>query len=164
VTPKVYVETTIVSYLAARPSRDLVIAAHQKITHDWWEERRSAFDACTSGLVLNEAGAGDPQIARMRLEYLAELPVLEPSDEAESLARALLEHGAIPRSEPEDALHIALAAVQGIEFLLTWNCAHIANAEIRFKLVETCALEGFELPYICTPEELMGEDYHWGQP
>jgi len=164
VVPKVHVETTIVSYLAARPSRDLVTAAHQKITQDSWDERRTAFDAYTSALVLNEAGAGDTQIARRRLEYLGELPVLEPGEGAESLAQAFLEHGAIPRSEPEDALHVALAAVHGMEFLLTWNCAHIANAELRLKLVETCALEGVELPHICTPEELMGEDYHWGQP
>ncbi len=161
---KVYVETTIVSYLAATPSGDLVTAAHQKITHDWWEERRPAFDAYTSELVLGEAGAGDPEAARRRLEYLAALPVSEPCDRTEALARALLERGPIPRSEPEDALHVALATVNGMEFLLTWNCAHIANAELRLELVETCALEGFALPYICTPEELMGEDYHGGRP
>ncbi|MHC5058054.1 MAG: type II toxin-antitoxin system VapC family toxin [Planctomycetota bacterium] len=162
--PKVYIETTIVSYLASKPSGDLVTAAHQKITHDWWDGRSSAFDLYTSALVLGEAGAGDPAAARRRLELLEALPVLEPCPRAESLARALLERGPIPREEPEDALHIALATVHGMEFLLTWNCAHIANAELRLRLVETCGSEGFELPYICTPEELMGEHYRGERP
>lgn len=160
--PRVYVETTIVSYLAANPSGNLVTAAHQKITHDWWDQRRSSFDLYTSGLVLSEVGAGDPEVARRRLALLEALPLLEPGPQVESLARALLERGPIPRGEPEDALHIALATVHGMEFVLTWNCSHLANAELRPALLATCASEGFELPLICTPEELMGEDYRGG--
>lgn len=162
--PKVYIETTIVSYLAARPSGDLVTAAHQKITHDWWDRRSSGFDLYSSALVLDEAGAGDADVARKRLALLDPLPLLEPNPEAEPLARALLERGPIPREEPEDALHIAPATAHGMEFLLTWNCAHIANAELRVGIVDICASEGFDLPYICTPEELMGEDYRGGRP
>ena len=160
VKPKVYIETTIVSYLAARPSGDLVTAAHQKITHDWWEMRSSGFDLYTSELVLGEAGAGNPEAARKRLALLEPLPLLKPTPEAEALARAFVERGPIPEEEPEDAGHIAMATVHGMDYLLTWNCRHIANAEMQLPLYEICLSEGFELPHICTPEELMGEDYH----
>ena len=158
--PKVYIETTIVSYLAARPSRDLVTAAYQKMTHDWWELRRPGFDLYASELVLNEAGAGDPEAAAERLTFLEPLTLLEATLDAEALARAFVESGPIPRREPEDAGHIAMATAHGMDYLLTWNCAHMANAEIRPALLRTCDLAGFRLPLICTPTELMGEDYH----
>ena len=158
--PKVYIETTIVSYLAARPSRNLIVAAHQQITHDWWDMRRSEFELFVSELVVSEAAAGDPEAARQRRALLEALPLLEPTPEAERLARALVERGPVPEQEPEDAAHIALAAVHGMDHLVTWNCSHIANAEIQWRLSEICASAGFELPHICTPTGLMGEDYH----
>lgn len=158
--PKVYIETTIVSYLAARPSRDVIVAGHQQITHDWWEKRREGFELYASQMVADEAGRGDASLARNRLDLLRPLPVLDTNDEARALARALIERGPMPKQEPEDALHIAVAAVHGMHFLLTWNCAHIANAQMQLAMYETCLSEGFELPRICTPTELMGEDYY----
>ena len=158
--PKVYLETTIVSYLAARPSRDLVTAAHQKITHDWWEHRRDKYDLFVSALVVDEASGGNPQAARRRGEFLQGLPLVKQTQGAVSLAGALLQRGPVPKEEPRDALHIALAAIHRMDILLTWNCAHIANVDIRFALSEICLSEGYRLPWLCTPEELMGDDYH----
>jgi len=160
VKPKVYIETTIVSYLAARQSRDLVTAAHQKITHDWWDMRRPGFDLYVSQLVLDEAGGGDPEAAKKRVEILRGIPLVRQTETVDTLAEALMEHGPVPRQEPEDAFHLALATVHGMDYLLTWNCAHMANAETRPALLKTCDSEGFALPLICTPTELMGEDYH----
>ena len=158
--PKVYIETTIVSYLAAGPNRNVIVAGHQQTTHDWWELRKDGFELYSSQMVATEAGRGDASLANRRLELLKSLPVLDTNDEARALARALIERGPTPREEPEDALHIAVATVHGMHFLLTWNCTHIANAQMQLALYETCLSEGFELPRICTPTELMGEDYH----
>ncbi len=157
--PKVYLETTIVSYLAARPSRDLVVAAHQQITHDWWDGRRGMFDLFASQVAVDEAGEGDAQAARRGMEYLEGVPLLEQTAGAIALAHALVERGSVPEQEPEAAAHIALATVHGMDYLLTWNCSHIANAEMQLALSETCASEGFELSHVCTPEKLMGECY-----
>ncbi len=152
---KVYLETTVISYLASRPSRDLVLASHQQITHDWWETRREQFDLFVSELVAREAGAGDPTAAERRLETISSLPLLELNREALALADAFVSRGALPQTAAEDALHIALATVHGMDYLLTWNCTHIANAAIRYKLGELCYAHDYELPVICTPEELM---------
>lgn len=157
--PKVYLETTIVSYLAARPSRNLIVAAHQQITHDWWDGQRGEFDLFVSQLVVDEASKGNPEVAKRRRELLATLPVLDVTDEAAALARTFTGRRAVPAQEPEDSLHIALAAVHGMDLLLTWNCAHIANARMHLRLYEACLYEGYELPRICTPTELTGEGY-----
>jgi len=153
--PRVYVETTVLGYLTAWPSGDLVVAGRQKITRDWWRFALNAFDLVVSELVHREAGAGDPQAIRDRLEALKGLPVLAVSTPAEDLARALVAGGAVPSTEPEDALHIALAAVNGIEYLVTWNFKHIANAVVRSKIHGVCIREGYDPSTICTPEELM---------
>ncbi len=155
--PKVYVETTIVSYLTARASRDLVVAAHQRLTREWWKRRRNRFDLYCSQLVVREAAAGDREAAARRIEIVDQLPLLEINDAARGVARDLLAQGAIPTKATEDALHIALAAVHGVEYLLTWNCRHIANAEIRTAVMRVCSAHDCEPPVICTPEELMGE-------
>ena len=154
---KVYIETFVVSYLAARPSRDLITAAHQQLTIDWWENRRTDFDLYVSQLVVREAGAGDENAAKRRLEIIEPMPLLELNEVALTLARALLEDGLLPAKASEDALHIAVATVHGMDFLLTWNCKHIANAEMRNHIVEVCRSKGFEPPISCTPEELLGE-------
>jgi predicted nucleic acid-binding protein len=152
---RVYIETTIISYLAARPSRDLIIASHQRVSHDWWETSRTRFETVTSQLVVNEASAGDSEAAEARLTFLAGLTLLEITEEALRLAERLLQAKAIPEGFPEDALHIAVAVVNGIEYLLTWNYKHLANAAMRSKIEATCRKLGYEATVICTPEELM---------
>ena len=148
-------ETTVVSYLTARPSRDVVVAGHQQVTRDWWETRRSAFDVYVSQLVVREAREGDPEAAGRRLSVIDELALLDVTSEAEALAFALVEGGVIPSNAGADALHIAVAAVHGVEYLVTWNMAHIANAQLRPGIEEVCRRAGFEPPILCTPEELM---------
>src|SRR2546430_14104091 len=125
---KVYIETSIVSYLKAWLSRDVVILGHQRTTRDWWDQHRERFEVYTSELVMMEAGAGDEEAARERLEALAGLPVLEISPEARTLAHALLKEGAFPKKAQADAYHLAIAATNGLDILLTWNCRHLANA------------------------------------
>jgi predicted nucleic acid-binding protein len=153
--PKVYIETTIISYLAARPSRDLVVAGHQQISHEWWQTSRHSFAVVTSQLVVREAGAGDPEAPEARREFLAGLTLLEITEEAVALAQHLLQAKAIPQELVEDALHVAVAVVNGIEYLLTWNYKHLANAGMRSKIETTCRELGYETAIICTPEELM---------
>jgi hypothetical protein len=153
---RLYLETTVPSYLTAWPSRDLIRASHQQITREWWETRRSDFELFISQLVLDEAAAGDPEAARARLVVLANVPLLDLTEEVSSLALALVSSLALPVKATTDAAHIALAAVHGIHFLLTWNCAHIANAEMSTTIHAVCREHGFTAPVICTPEELMG--------
>jgi hypothetical protein len=155
--PKLYMETTIPSYLASWPSRDLIIAGHQQITREWWEERRRAFEIYISQLVVDEATAGDRSAARERLKIIQDLPLLDITPDAGLLAFALLDSGIIPRKAATDAAHIAVAAVHGMEFLMTWNCAHMANAMLAKKVANLCRRLGFECPVICTPEELLGK-------
>ena len=153
---KVYIETTIVSYLTARPSRDLIMAAHQQLTQEWWENRRANFDLYTSQFVIQESSTGDAKMAQTRLEALEEIPLLSVTQEAVTLARTLVEKGPIPEKADVDALHIAVAATNGMDYLLTWNCKHIANAEMQIGIGKLCRAAGFEPPVICTPEELLG--------
>jgi len=152
---RVYIETSFVSYLTARPSRDLIVAGHQQITHDWWDTRRRDYELCVSQLVLQEAGDGDPQAAQERLDVLATMTVLEIKEEAVELAEELVQAGALPAKAGNDALHIAVAAFNRIPYLLTWNCRHMANATMRAQIESVCARKGFKAPIICTPEEMM---------
>jgi predicted nucleic acid-binding protein len=156
--PKVYVETSIVSYLTARPSRDIVTLGLQQTTRDWWDNQREKFDLYTSQLVIRESRGGDQEAARKRLEALANLPVLAITPEAESVANQLLQEGALPAKAADDALHIAMAAMNGMEYLLTWNCRHIANAVMRPLIEDICREAGLEPPIICTPIELLEEE------
>lgn len=155
---KVYIETTIPSYLVGRSNRDLVIAARQELTHEWWRTRRLEFNVFVSQFVIDEASLGDPDLARDRLEIINPLDQLEVTLEIGDLARQIVESGAIPEKAATDAAHIATATVHSIDYLLTWNCTHIANAEIFRKVRQVCADAGFTCPIICTPEELMGGD------
>ena len=152
---KVYIETTVISYLTARPSRDVVIAGHQKITRDWWQTDRDKFDLMASQLVVREASEGDPQAAKERLEKLTTLTLLEVTEEAMTLAQELLTTRAVPEKAAEDALHLAIAVTNGVEYLLTWNCKHLANATMRTKIEDVCRAAGYEPVIICTPEELL---------
>src|SRR5437762_10521466 len=152
---RVYIETTVVSYLTARPTREVVIAGHQQVTHEWWDTRRASYELCVSQLVLDEAGAGDAQAAQERLLVLRPMLVLETSADALSLAKDLLQAGALPTKAANDALHIAIAATKAVPFLLTWNCRHLANAVMRPVIESACAGTGVKAPIICTPEELL---------
>src|SRR5947207_437793 len=154
-TDRVYIETTFVSYLTARPSRDLIVAGHQQISCDWWDARRGDYELCVSQLVLQEAADGDPQAAQERLDLLATMTVLEIQEKAVSLAEELVQAGALPAKPANDALHIAVAAIHRIPYLLTWNCRHMANATMRAQIEAVCASKGFKAPIICTPEEMM---------
>lgn len=153
---RVYLETSVVSYLTAKRSRDLVSAAHQQITADWWEGRRADFDLVVSELVVGEASQGDPDAARRRLEALEGIPLLDVTEEARQLAVAVIREGLLPAAAFPDALHIATATIHEVDYLLTWNCAHIANAELLPRVAKICDAFGYRLPYICTPEELIG--------
>jgi predicted nucleic acid-binding protein len=157
---KVYIETSVISYLTSRPSQDIVIAGHQQTTRDWWATYRAQFDVVASQLVVQEASAqeasaGDPQAAQQRLAVLAELELLAVTEEAIALAHALVEGGPLPAQAAEDALHIAIAVTNGIEYLITWNCKHLANASMRKDIDRICRLRGYEPIVICTPEELI---------
>jgi predicted nucleic acid-binding protein len=156
VKPKLYLETTVPSYLTAWPSRDLIRAGHQQLTKEWWQTRRAGFDIYISQFVLDEAAAGDVEAARERLAALQGLPILDVNEEVVALARGLSIDLALPKKAITDAAHIATAAVHEMHFLLTWNCAHIANAEMFGAIERVCREHGFACPVICTPEELMG--------
>lgn len=154
--PTVYIETTIPSYLTAWPSRDLVRAAHQQITREWWNHR-AEFDLYSSRLVVQECQAGDAQAAADRLAALAGILLLAQGPEVSALAEALTRDVPLPEKATADSLHIATAAVHGMKYLLTWNCTHIANVVLRPKIEAVCRAAGVEPPLICTPEELSWE-------
>ena len=154
--PSGYVETSIISYLAARPSRDLIVAARQQLTHTWWRERRPLFDLYVSQVVLDEILAGDPDAAERRAVLASGIPLLDITPEVADLAAALIQRVPLPITAGADAAHIAAAACHGIEFLLTWNSTHIANAELRPRVERVCRESGYPAPVLCTPDELMG--------
>jgi hypothetical protein len=152
----VYIETTIPSYLTAWPSRDLVTAARQQVTREWWQLRRGEFDLYVSEVVMEEAADGDPDAVRRRLDALGGFQILRTTDEAEDLAQTLLREGALPGQAEVDALHVAVAAVHGMDILLTWNLGHLANADTIWAASRVLRSRGYEPPLICTPDQLMG--------
>lgn len=155
--PTVYLETTIISYLAARPSRDLIVAAHQQVTREWWEGQRQRYALFVSELVVREASGGDAEAAARRLDIMHGLPLLDLSTEARDLSEAILTAGLVPSRYAEDAVHIALAARHGMDFLLTWNCAHLANPTIRRNLELYLMRRHLRPPIICTPVDMLEE-------
>ena len=154
---KVYVETTIVSYYTVRPNKDLVIAARQEITHEVWPILQEKFILFISALAIQEASRGNTEAARKRLSAISGIPVLEISREARELAESLINTGAIPAESEEDALHIGVASINGMDFLLTWNFSHINNAFKKSQIIRTIEERGFVPPEICSPEEFLGE-------
>lgn len=156
-TKRVYIETTIPSYLAARPSRDLLQTARQQLTYTWWNNMRQNYDLCISEIVLEEAASGDAAAARRRLPFLQNLPLLDLTETVSDVAKAIMGSGLLPQEAARDAIHIAVSSVHGIDILLTWNCRHIANAAIRKEFRTIVAACGCELPTLCTPEELLGD-------
>ena len=154
--PIVYIESSVVSYLTSRPNRDVIIAGRQATTLDWCENQRQRFELRISILVEEEISRGDSKAAQLRLETVADIPSLTISHDATKVADLLLAKGAVPKGNEEDALHIGIAAAQGVDFLLTWNFKHINNAETKeavIKIVESC---GYKCPQLCSPEELGG--------
>jgi hypothetical protein len=151
----VYIETTIPSYLTAWRSPELVMAARQEITREWWDNRRAKFDLFISQLVIDEASAGDSDAIARRLAILQNIPLIEPQDETDEVVEALIRALSLPDRAADDAVHIALAVVNGIDYLLTWNCTHLANATNRPIIDSVCDSLGYEAPLICTPEELL---------
>jgi predicted nucleic acid-binding protein len=152
----VYIETSIVSYLTAKPTNDLLGAAWQKATIDWWDTQRDRFEIFTSDVTLEEAGRGDAEAAARRLESLADIPILPISESVVTFARALLRKDALPAKALDDSLHIAVSAVHGVDYLLTWNFRHLDNAETKPIVRSVCSIYGYTSPEICTPQELMG--------
>lgn len=151
---KVYIETSLVSYLVARQSRDLIVAARQQLTLDWWEKERTKYDLLISEIVLDEARLGDADEIVKRLNALDGLPLLDVTLNATNLANQLIAKGILPQKAARDALHISIATVHRIDYLLTWNCRHIANAHVRKMVGRNFRAAGYEPPVICTPEEL----------
>ncbi len=155
---RIYVETTVVSYLTARPSRDIMVAGHQDATREVWPQLSSKYETYISVLVFQEAGRGDPDQARMRIAAIEAFPMLDIDDEARSLAEKIILRKAVPSEHPEDALHIAVAAVNGMEVILTWNFAHLNNPFTRKMVRQVVEDEGYECPEISSPEELLEVD------
>ena len=157
--PRLYLETTIPSYLTAWPSRDPLLAVHQNVTKEWWIDRREYFDIFVSDFVLEEAAEGDPDAARERLKVLEGFPSLETNELVIELGSRLIGPGLLPERAATDAAHIAISAVHKMDYLMTWNCRHIANGEILKQVRRVCEQLGFRCPTICTPLNLLGVDY-----
>jgi hypothetical protein len=156
VKPSVYIESSVISYLAAHPSRDVVVAGRQAITHDWWANHRQRFELRISALVEEEIVRGDEEAAARRQTFLSGIPSLAISDAAIELSELLLSEGAVPEGSENDALHIGIAAAQGADFLLTWNFRHINNAETKATIARLIESRGLVCPQLCSPEELGG--------
>jgi hypothetical protein len=154
----VYLETTVIGHLVGRIHPDPLIAGRQAATRSWWSTASANYRLLISQLVIEECRAGDPAAAADRLATLASLEILDASSEVDELAMSLTANGAVPVSEPRDAYHIAISAVNGVKYLLTWNFKHIANAALRERIEAVCRDSGFEPPVICTPDELPGVD------
>ena len=153
--PSVYIETTIPSYLAAWQSPQIVMAARQQITHDWWNNHRENYDLFISQVVLDESAGGDAHASAKRLDILRGIDVLESPEDVGRIVDALLKKVPLPENAANDALHIAISVANGIDYLLTWNCRHIANATLHAQMKTVCEALGFDLPTICTPEQLI---------
>ncbi|NCJ06794.1 PIN domain-containing protein [Synechococcales cyanobacterium C] len=153
----VYLETSVLGYLTARSTKNLIIAANIEVTKEWWASRRNTFTLYISQVVLDEVARGDSEIAARRLELLSGLSLVELNQSVRSLSAQFLMRSSLPPKASDDAVHIAAATVHGLDYLLTWNCKHIANAQIQRKLAEVSQDCGYQLPVICTPYELLGD-------
>ena len=155
--PKIYIETSVVSYLVSRPSKNVITAGHQVITRDFWETLND-FEVYISDMVIQEASAGDAAQAKERISALQGFPLLEIGDSVKHLAKALLDAKSVPEKCLEDAIHIAVAAVNGIDVIVTWNFKHINNPITRMKIRHVVENRGLVCPEICSPDEFMGEE------
>ena len=154
---KIFLETTIPSYLTARPSREWLLAAHQKLTRAWWDQHRHHHELYTSQLVLDEAASGDSKFATRRLSLLVEAALLAATATSEAFTQDIIDSRILPPFAEVDAAHIAVATAHKMDILLTWNCRHIANAANQHALRRLADARQLRLPVICTPEQLMEE-------
>lgn len=154
---KIYIETSVISYLTARPSKNVIEAGHQQSTYLFWD-RRGEFDLVASELVVTECSAGDTLAASKRLDALLGIPLLDITARSVDIAKSLVASGIVPAKAIEDAMHISIATVHFVDYLLTWNCRHIANPEIQAKIADHLRQQGLFLPFICTPDELLGDE------
>jgi hypothetical protein len=155
---RIYIETTVVSYYTARPSRDLMVAGHQEATHELWPKLIEDYETYISALVYEEAGKGDPEQAKIRINIIKPFRIIDIDEETQILAEKIINGKGIPKEYPEDALHIAAAAINGIDVLVTWNFAHINNPFTRMMIRQIVENEGYACPEICSPEELLEID------
>lgn len=155
---KVYVETSVISYLTARPSRTILGAAYQQITQDWWQQDRNNYELLISELVIQECSAGDPKAADRRLAALYGIPLLDIDDHVRGIARGMVEDKCVPPHVVEDAMHIAVAAVHRVDFIVTWNFKHIANPILQERISRFLEARDYLIPFICSPQELLGEN------
>ncbi|MEI7695883.1 MAG: type II toxin-antitoxin system VapC family toxin [Chlorobium sp.] len=155
----VFIETTIPSYYVARRARDIVQAARQELTIEWWDNHSSRYELLSSQIVMDELARGEPTMAAKRLELLGNIPLLVISEPVIKIAEELLREGIVPQKAADDAFHIACAGVHRVDFLLTWNCTHIANPHNRHRIERCFTRYQITMPVICTPEEFIGDDY-----
>lgn len=156
--PSLYVETSVIGYLTSWPRQDVTVAGHQNTTKLWWSTAVERFDLFVSQVVVRECSDGDSDAVRARLASIDDRSVLPITLETEALAAALVQGNAVPESQPNDALHIALAAVHRVQYLVSWNFRHIVNASLRPAIERVCREAGYHPPIICTPEELLEEN------
>ena len=154
----VYVETSIISYLRQKPSTQVVLAARQLLTHQWWNDERTNYQLVASQFVIDEASAGNPTLAAERLQLLAGIPLLPLDAAIADIADEIMSRAILPEKARTDALHIAAVAHHRIQYLLTWNCKHIANARILPRIHNVLNDLLLPVPVICTPEEMVGND------
>ncbi|HTU88625.1 MAG TPA: type II toxin-antitoxin system VapC family toxin [Gemmataceae bacterium] len=156
--PTVYLETTIIGYLAMRVSSLLRVAANQQTTREWWDNHRQRFALFVSRFVIDECSKGDPIAVQERSVYLEGIPLLQITEEVNALAESLVIDVPLPEKATMDALHISVATINKLQYLLTWNCKHIANPSLRLRIERLCRERGYEPPVICTPQELLEID------
>jgi predicted nucleic acid-binding protein len=152
---KVYIETSVVSYLCSRPSRDLIVAANQEVTQEWWRDERCRYELFVSEFVLAEIAAGDHTAAVKRQDAVQDIAILPANEASELLAGEIMKQAKLPVNVADDVAHLAIASVQGMDYLLTWNCAHIANPHWLSKLARIVTAQGFAMPVVCTPQALL---------
>ena len=152
----VYIESSVISYCVARTSQNLIVAARQAITQEWWNSGIKRYTCYISAVVEREISAGDPEAAKQRRKLIAEIPSLQVNEDAQDLTQGLLSAQLLPIGSVDDALHIAIASVHGMAYLLTWNFKHINNAETKGRIMTFVEKSGYRCPVLCSPEELGG--------
>lgn len=153
--PSAYIETSVISYLTGRMSSNLIVAAHQQITQEWWDNSLRYFSPFISVIVLDEASKGDKKAAALRLAKISHFPLLKINPDIEKQAEKYYRSLRIPEKARADAYHLAIASHYKVDFLVTWNCSHLANGFVIKQLKNINSELGIRSPVICTPEELM---------